>query len=719
MNLKITFFSKYWLKFVAINFLILSSFFNMNASALSYSTSDDSDSGLESSISERLSKFLFDSDDEKTFADQTTEDGEVGSVRHQQLIDIAAEAAQPSEKYLSFSWWMNVLASAQAKVNPKAQSDYKTLVFESLTQNGYVSSDTAYDQEPYERLRHYGLATFKKTFYAKLDEFERAQKDYFGRLVTQEQRTEFEKFRNDKSLFYPILQKKQDLPDTNYNIVHCGDLHGDLIELLTLLKFYESEINDDFSLKNRNRYFVFSGDYIDRCYFGLEILYILMSLKIKNPDNVFLLLGNHESEIVGLVGFNLGFPEEVAHKFKDQYPEFMNLLQVKMLKYLPVAFSMMTEYGHILFCHGLPYFMDNSLEEFLRSELNFCFYKGQALEYLTFSELSPLPQAFQIPESKNLRLPQSIDKLAAFMQRNSICICCRGHQHNDSIRQIDQDATPATGMVVRSSYSLPGSAKVGYHVFTTTSVDFSCCYPGYFGIGEFCHFCSIIEQNKTLTVEGLAVNRLTPDFMRVTNPLQIQKEQINPLRLQFLKDLGYLSIDEAIKDYLAYFKQYQLVHREEFIPSPDTIHCNIDKLKSVLSNVFKLDIPGICQYLFDLGFTRHPRFGNLVAPQKIEVRLKVQIAHQLSDKINGVPAIIEDFHKLRVKLLDQMAKYITSMPTEPFTNSGILETLAKMKAKRVLLARSLMNLLCGNMRLDERAVGADIERFVGTEQQVV
>jgi diadenosine tetraphosphatase ApaH/serine/threonine PP2A family protein phosphatase len=79
-------------------------------------------------------------------------------------------------------------------------------------------------------------------------------------------------------------------------IIICGDIHGQLDDLLQL---FETAGGVD-----KDQAFLFLGDYVDRGYFSLNTFLYLASLKLQYPDRYFLLRGNHETrQVTQMYGF--------------------------------------------------------------------------------------------------------------------------------------------------------------------------------------------------------------------------------------------------------------------------------------------------------------------------------------------------------------------------------------------------------------------------------
>ena len=85
-----------------------------------------------------------------------------------------------------------------------------------------------------------------------------------------------------------MLNNEPNLLIISGKITIIGDVHGQFYDLHGILKMIHKP-------EEPNSKLLFLGDYVDRGCYGPEIILLLLTLKHKYPDNIYLLRGNHES----------------------------------------------------------------------------------------------------------------------------------------------------------------------------------------------------------------------------------------------------------------------------------------------------------------------------------------------------------------------------------------------------------------------------------------
>jgi len=111
-----------------------------------------------------------------------------------------------------------------------------------------------------------------------------------------------------------------------------GDIHGSAHSLCrTVLGFLEE---DSWRIKDSYQHLVFLGDFVDRGAYSLETLYVLYRLKIRNPDQVWLLRGDHELWSMNRLN---NFARELARKYSPRLGQELLRNIGQTYNYMPVS----------------------------------------------------------------------------------------------------------------------------------------------------------------------------------------------------------------------------------------------------------------------------------------------------------------------------------------------------------------------------------------------
>ena len=127
------------------------------------------------------------------------------------------------------------------------------------------------------------------------------------------------KFLIDKST--QIIKDEKMLVELEAPLHVCGDIHGQYYDLLRIFEHcgYPGDFN-----------YLFLGDYVDRGKQSLETVCLLLCYKIKFPNKVTLLRGNHESSVTNRI---YGFYDECKRRYNVRlWRSFTDLFN-----FLPVA----------------------------------------------------------------------------------------------------------------------------------------------------------------------------------------------------------------------------------------------------------------------------------------------------------------------------------------------------------------------------------------------
>lgn len=212
----------------------------------------------------------------------------------------------------------------------------------------------------------------------------------------------------------PLIKSEPNILELDNPLYVCGDIHGQFFDLLRLFKLGD--------LPPKSKY-LFLGDYVDRGDFSIEVCMLLFGLKIRYPDRIYMIRGNHECKNVNAI---YGFYDECIKRFDKSIWDTINVV----LMNLPICAMI--------------------------SKKVFCVHGGLSPDLKFLEQIKKLPRGTPIPESGILcdllwsdpgTSNQTVEwkdsdrgvsylfngnVTATFMRNNDIDLICRAHQVVDS-----------------------------------------------------------------------------------------------------------------------------------------------------------------------------------------------------------------------------------------------------------------------------------------------
>ncbi|KAL7719949.1 serine/threonine protein phosphatase PP1-2 [Entamoeba marina] len=193
-------------------------------------------------------------------------------------------------------------------------------------------------------------------------------------------------------------------------IVIVGDIHGQYYDLIRHLNANGIPPNVTY---------VFLGDYVDRGKYSIEVLCLLYALKIKYPNHIYLLRGDHECARMNRRG---GFYDECIRKTGNLYSwnAFVSTFNV-------MPFAAIIDENYICVHAGISPLL-HSVSQLRKIERPLDIPKEGLICDIVWSDYDEEIIGFCDNERREISVVFGKDLLATFLKENGLKLMIRGHE---------------------------------------------------------------------------------------------------------------------------------------------------------------------------------------------------------------------------------------------------------------------------------------------------
>ena len=208
---------------------------------------------------------------------------------------------------------------------------------------------------------------------------------------------------------YLIIEKEPVQLEITAPLIIVGDIHGQYYDLLRIFECLKTP---------SEKKYLFLGDYVDRGKQSLETILLLLCFKIKYPNNIYLLRGNHESASINKIyGFFDECKRRVNTRIWKTFTDFFNILPI----------TAVVE-NKILCMHGGLSYDVYDMKHFKEIKRPTEIPESGLLCDLVWSDPSSDLCTNWGPNERGLSYTFSKDVVEKFVKENDLDLICRAHQ---------------------------------------------------------------------------------------------------------------------------------------------------------------------------------------------------------------------------------------------------------------------------------------------------